>query len=510
MLTNIGLMLKQRSTVSTHSEAFVEPSTDTRASWTNLNDLANKCSHTLSSLGVKQGDRVALLMHNSIEFAALFFGAAKLGLVIVPLNTRLTASELAFILSDSGTHALIFDPEFAETVNTIRISDEHPLTIGSYVQTTDHELHNDDHCLASLLDTASNEEPEIIGGDHDNLFIMYTSGTTGMPKGVVHSHESIMWAGLCWANTVESRYQDRILLPLPMFHVAALTAVIFCAVRGVTLVSMPNFDPSEFWRLLVKEKITIGASVPAILNFMRQVPEFEKLDAPDFRFFITGAAPMPETLTRLYNDKGMEVIQGYALTESGGGGCMLMNEDALNKIGSAGKPTMFTDICIRDKNGKRTSVGTGEILLKAPHMMKEYWNRPEATAEAYDDGWFCTGDIAEIDDEGFIFIKDRIKDMIISGGENIYPAEVENVILSHPAVTEVAVIGLPDEKWGETVCAIVVKGEDVDEQGIVDCCGEKLSRYKLPRKVVFVDSIPRNPSGKILKRVLRDQFHENS
>ncbi len=189
---------------------------------------------------------------------------------------------------------------------------------------------------------------------------------------------------------------------------------------------------------------------------------------------------------------------------------MLMNEDALRKIGSAGKATMFTDLCIRDAEGKRSSVGTGEILLKGAHMMKEYWNRPEATDEAYDDGWFCTGDIAEIDDEGFIFIKDRIKDMIISGGENIYPAEVENVILSHESVLEVAVIGLPDEKWGETVCAVLVKNEDeLDEQAIIEFCGEKLSRYKLPRKVVFAESIPRNPSGKILKRVLRDELIES-
>ena len=214
----------------------------------------------------------------------------------MPLNTRLTASELIFILSDSGTNILIFDSVFAETVAGIKISEEHPLTIGCYLQTTEDGLDGED-CLASILSAASDEEPTISGGDDDNLFIMYTSGTTGSPKGVVHSHESIMWAGMCWANTVESRYRDRILLPLPMFHVAALTGVIFCAVRGVTLISMPNFDPSGFWKLLVEEKVTIGASVPAILNFMRQVPEFEQLDAPDFRFFITGAAPMPETLT---------------------------------------------------------------------------------------------------------------------------------------------------------------------------------------------------------------------
>jgi acyl-CoA synthetase (AMP-forming)/AMP-acid ligase II len=425
---------------------------------------------------------------------------------VVPLNTRLTASELTFILSDSGTNILFFDAAFAETVAAIKAGEEQPLTIGSWIQTTDEGLAGE-ASLKSLLASASEQEPEISGGDQDNLFIMYTSGTTGLPKGVVHSHESIMWAGLCWASTVEVRYRDRLLLPLPMFHVAALTAVLFCAVRGVTLVSMPDFDPSRVWSLIVEEKICIGASVPAILNFMRQVPEFAELNAPDFRFFITGAAPMPETLTRLYNEKNIEVIQGYALTESGGGGCMLMNEDALRKIGSAGKPTMFTELCVRDAQGKRSSVGTGEIVIKAPHMMKEYWNRPDATEEAYDDGWFCTGDIAEIDDEGFIFIKDRIKDMIISGGENIYPAEVENVILAHPAVTEVAVIGLPDEKWGETTCAIVVTNDDeVDEQAIISCCEETLSRYKLPRKVIFVESIPRNPSGKILKRVLREQF----
>ena len=506
MIKNVGLMLKQRAVVSTHVEAYVEPSTNVRATYADMNHLANRCANVLNDLGLAQGDRVALLLHNSIEFACMFYGAAKLGLVVVPLNTRLTASELSFILSDSGTRALLYDPEFADTAAAIKASDEHPLEIANYVNNTDTGMEGEPS-LQALLAAASQDEPEIVGGDNDNMFIMYTSGTTGLPTGVVHTHDSIMWAAQCWANTVDARYKDRLLLPLPMFHVAALTGVLFCAARGVTLVSMPHFDPSQVWSLIVEEKISIGASVPAILNFMRQVPEFAELNAPDFRFFITGAAPMPETLIKIYNDKNMEVIQGYALTESGGGGSMLMNEDALRKIGSAGKATMFTEVCIRDSQGSRASTGTGEILMRAPHMMKEYWNRPDATAESYDDGWFCTGDIAEIDEEGFIFIKDRIKDMIISGGENIYPAEVENVILAHAAVNEVAVIGLPDEKWGETVCAVVASSEgDLDEQAIISHCEEKLSRYKLPRKVIFVETIPRNPSGKILKRVLRDQL----
>ncbi len=438
MIKNVGLMLKQRAVVSTHLEAYVEPSTNVRATYEDMNRLANRCAEVLAGMSLQYGDRVALLMNNSIEFTCLFYGAAKLGLVVVPLNTRLTAAELSFILSDSGSKALIFDPEFAETAAGIEAGSEHPLSIGTYLLTRA----DDGDCLASRLAEASDAEPDIVGGDQDNMFIMYTSGTTGLPKGVVHTHDSIMWAAQCWSNTVDVRYKDRLLIPLPMFHVAALTAVLFCAARGVTLVSMPQFDPSAVWKLIVDEKICIGASVPAILNFMRQVPEFAELDAPDFRYFITGAAPMPETLTRIYNDKGMEVIQGYALTESGGGGCMLMNEDAMRKIGSAGKATMFTEICIRDSDGNHHDTGTGEILMRAPHMMKEYWNRPDATAESHDGNWFCTGDIAEIDEEGFIFIKDRIKDMIISGGENIYPAEVENVILAHPAVSEVAVISV--------------------------------------------------------------------
>ena len=505
-LKNVGSILQQRSIVSPNLEAFVEPSTNVRATYADLNRLANRCANSLASLGIEKGERVALLMNNSIEFAAIFYGAAKLGLIVVPLNTRLTKSELGFILSDSGSSVLLFDPEFTERVQELSASEELPLSVGICLPVSGCHL-DEKPCFDVLTTEISDKEPVLCSGGDDNLFIMYTSGTTGLPKGVVHSHESVTWAGLCSSSTFDARYKDRLLLSLPMFHVAALVGVMFCALRGVTLVSMPNFEPSEYWKLIVQEKISIGTAVPAILNFLRQVPEFSELDAPDFRFFITGAAPMPESLIRLYNAKNIEVIQGYGLTESGGSGCTLMNEDALRKSESVGKPAMFTDLCIRDSRGVRSKVGTGEILLKAPYMMKGYWNRPDATEEAYDNGWFCTGDIAEIDDDGFIRIKDRIKDMIISGGENIYPAEIENVIISIPSVADVAVIGLQDEKWGESVCAVVVKGEDqLNKEAIINVCVGKLSRYKLPKKVVFVESIPRNASGKILKRVLREQF----
>ena len=505
MNINLGLHLTQRAGLSPDLEAYVEPSTDTRLDYAQLNALVNRASGVMNTLGLQPGERAALLMQNCVEFVALFYAAAKLGIVVVPLNTRLTPSELSFILSDSGAKALFYGAECAELTSGIKTNKDHPLGIDTWVQV--HAGQGDDHSLDTMLAQASDAEPVVASGGQDNLFIMYTSGTTGLPKGVVHSHETISWAALSWVTTMDVRYKDRLLLPLPMFHVAALTSVIASSVGGGTIVSMPNFDPMAVWSLIKEERVTTGGSVPAILNFMRQVPDFATFDSEHFRCFITGAAPMPKSLIEIYNDKKMQVVQGYALTETGGGGSFLLNEYALSKIGSAGAPAMFTEIKVRDSEGNMSSRGTGEVVIKAPFVMKEYWNRPEATAESFDNGWFRTGDIAEIDEDGFIFIKDRIKDMIISGGENIYPAEVENVIIGHPAVSEVAVIGLPDEKWGEIACAIVVGNEaETSEADIIACCAEKLSRYKLPKKVIFIEAIPRNPAGKVLKRVLREQF----
>lgn len=285
------------------------------------------------------------------------------------------------------------------------------------------------------------------------------------------------------------------------------TTVIFSAMRGVTLISMPQFDATKVWSLIVEERVCIGGAVPAILNFMRQVPEFAELDAPDFRYFITGGAPMPEALIKIYAAKNIEVVQGYALTESCGGGTLLLSEDALRKAGSAGRATMFTDVAVRGDDGVIREHGEGEVVIKSDILLKEYWNRPEATRDAFDNGWFRTGDIGEIDDEGYLYIKDRLKDMIISGGENVYPAEIESVIIGVPGVSEVAVIGLPDEKWGEIAAAIVVADQnEVSEQQIVEYCGTRLARYKLPKKVIFAEAIPRNPTGKILKTVLREQY----
>ena len=501
-MKNIGYMLRQRATVSPRLEAYVEPSTNVRMNYAEMNTLANQCANVLTSLGIGEGDRVALLMPNSVEFCCLFYGAAKIGAVAVPLNTRLAAPEVDFILSDSGSKVVIYGEALATVVDAIKADADSSCTVSDWVPAG-----GSVESLSERLKAADASEPAGEYGGADNVFIMYTSGTTGHPKGVVHTHDSVHSAASSWCATIDVRYQDRLLLPLPMFHVAALTTVIFCAMRGVSLISMPQFDAMKVWSVIVDERVSIGGAVPAILNFMRQVPQFAELNAPDFRYFITGGAPMPEALIKLYAAKNMEVVQGYALTESCGGGTLLLSEDALRKAGSAGRSTMFTDVRVRSDDGVISEQGEGEVVIKSDILLKEYWNRPDATRGAFDNGWFRTGDIGEIDDEGYLYIKDRLKDMIISGGENIYPAEIESVIIGIPGVSEVAVIGLADEKWGEIACAIVVADQsEVSEQQILEFCRTRLARYKLPKKVIFAEAIPRNPTGKILKRVLRDQY----
>ena len=299
-MKNIGVMLKERAVVSPQLEAYVEPSANVRMDYTQMNALANQCASVLTSLGVVKGDRVALLMPNCVEFCCLFYGAAKIGAVAVPLNTRLTAPELEFILSDSGSKVLIYGEAFAAVAEAIKASADCPDTVTEWVPAA-----GGSGSLAERLAVADANEPTGEYGGSDNLFIMYTSGTTGHPKGVVHTHDSVHSAASSWAMTVDVRYKDRVLLPLPMFHVAALTTVFFCAMRGVSLISMPQFDPMTVWSLIVEERVSIGGAVPAILNFMRQVPQFAELDAPDFRYFITGGAPMPEALIKMYAAKNM-------------------------------------------------------------------------------------------------------------------------------------------------------------------------------------------------------------
>jgi O-succinylbenzoate-CoA ligase len=505
-MQNIGTFLTRRAFLSPGLEATVEPMAGgRRLTFRELNARANRVANALRLSGVKKGDRVGLLLMNGAEFVETFFAVAKIGAINVPLNFRLVGDELEFIVKDAGATVLISSAELAPLVADLhsrgdRTDIQHWVQVGG-------DAPEFSASYDSWIASASPLEPVATGGDDDLVFIMYTSGTTGLPKGVMHTHSSVMWALLTISATADQHYADRYLFSLPMFHVGALAPALGCIYRGVTLVILKAFDPKLSWQLIDDEKITTTLMVPAMLQFMMATHE-ASMDISSLRWVMSGAAPVPVTLIKAYEAMGVEIHQVYGLTETCGPACLILGEDALTHAGSTGRAFFHTDVRVVNDDGHNAAIGEpGEVLVRGPHVMLGYWNRPDATAEAIRDGWLHTGDIATIDADGFITIMDRVKDMLISGGENVYPAEIENVVLSHPKVADVGVIGIPSAKWGESPMAVVVRNdESLTAEDVMEWCKGKLAPFKLVKTVAFVTEIPRNPSGKILKRMLRDEF----
>jgi len=508
MTVNIGDLLRRRAHLAPHTDALVEPANGRRLTYRELNGRANQVANALCQLGTGEGDRVGLLMMNGAEFVESFYAVGKIGAVNVPLNWRLVADELEFILSDAGVSVLLFGAEFAEVADELRsrgdkTAIEHWVQAGG--QATDGVLDYDDWIAAQ-----PDVEPSLTGADDDLLFIMYTSGTTGLPKGVMHTHDTVMWAIQTIMATSDFRMGDRFLNSLPMFHVGALTPTLCSLYRGLTLVAMRAFDPNDAWKQIKDEQITTTLMVPAMLQFMLAVYDADQHDASTIRWVMSGAAPVPLELIKTYESMDIEIHQVYGLTESCGPACLITGDDALARAGSTGKSFFHTDVRVVNEDGDDCAPGEhGEVLVHGPHIMTGYWNRPEATAETIVDGWLHTGDVATIDEDGFVTIVDRTKDMLISGGENVYPAEIENVLLGHPAIADAAVVGVPSAKWGESPLAVVVVSDDsVTAEDVMEHTRGKLAPFKTVKKVEFVSEIPRNPSGKILKRELREQFPE--
>jgi acyl-CoA synthetase (AMP-forming)/AMP-acid ligase II len=509
MKTNLGQVLAKRAELNPRLEALVDVSTGRRFTYAELNAQANRIAHALRGLHVNPGDRVATLLMNGPEFVETFFGAAKIGGVIAALNWRLVADELSFILTDSGAHTLFFGSEFNTVVTDLHARGEG----GTRVRTWIHVGEPADRPPFAISyrdwrDAAPAAEPAILAGGDDLLYIMYTSGTTGHPKGVMHSHATTMWAVLTACATADLRFKDRYLICLPLFHVGALNPLLDAFYVGGTSVIMREFHPVKIWEVFQDERIAVSLAVPAMLNFMLQTYDAARYDVSSLRWIMSGASPVPVTLIERYAALGIEIHQVYGLTESGGPACLISPDEAIARAGSTGKAFFHTDVRVVDDAGADVAPNVpGELWVRGPHVMLGYWNRPEATAEAIVDGWLHTGDVAMVDGEGFVYIHDRLKDLIISGGENIYPAEIENAILGHPGVAEVAVIGAPSEKWGESPVAVVVRKDPaLTAEDVLGHCAGKLARFKLPKLVHFAAAIPRNPTGKALKRVLREQF----
>ncbi len=494
---NIGDLLIRRARLMPESVGLV--CEDVRLTYGQMNDRANQFANAMTDMGVKYGDRVAIVANNVIEYYDIYFGLAKIGAVMAAVNYRLAGTEMEYILSDCDANVFLFGEEYTDVVDSFRGN----IPTEKLIAMTDTPPEWADSYNA-ILNSAAPNEPEMKGGGDDTMTILYTSGTTGRPKGAELTHDYFFWSSVNMMSTLGS-IGDSTLIALPLFHIGGLAGVPLGVYQGLKVVLQKSFDPQNFLEIIEKEKISGFGAVPIILDFLKLVPDFEKYDFSSVGTILVYAAPVPVTLIEEYAKAGIEVRQLYGMTE-GCTGTVLDSVNALNKAGSCGRPFFHTEIRVVDEKGDDVKPEVkGEVLMRSPVTMKGYWNKPDATANTIKDGWLYSGDVGRLDEDGFLYIMDRKKDMIISGGENIYPAEIEDYLLRNPKVADVAVIGYADEKWGEAVRAILVvqPGETLTEQELIDWCQDKMGKFKIPKSVIFVDAIPRTPTGKILKKDLR-------
>jgi len=474
--------------------------THRKFTYAELDARTNRLVSALAGMGIAKGDRVALLAPNCAEYFELQFACGRLGAIMLPLNWRLTVPELEYILGDSGPKLLIHDKEFAKQAAALsknRLEIDHDRPDSAYEQ--------------ALARAGKTPAPVPLG--HDDIgMVMYTSGTTGHPKGAIITHGMVFWncvnlgiPALITPETVQ-------LVVLPLFHTGGLNCYANPVLHaGGTVLIMRTFDPGLALDCISDPAlgITHFFAVPAPYQFMMQHPKFQGTDLSRLRVAGVGGAPCALSILETWTARGVPLVQGWGMTETSPAGTMLDAADAIRKLGSAGRCLMHTAIrIVDDEGGDVAPGGIGELLIKGPNITPGYWNNPEATKKSFTDGWLHTGDAARQDEEGFVYIVDRWKDMYISGGENVYPAEVENVLFQLPQVADAAIIGVPNERWGEVGMAVIVRkeGQALAEGEVIQHCLGRLAKFKVPQSVAFVDALPRNATGKVLKRELRTQF----
>jgi len=505
-MAGIGLWLTKRERLSGGHEALVQG--DCRLSYGELNRRVNRLAAWFLKAGLRPGDRCAYLAYNCVEIVELIFAAAKIGLILVPLNWRLASKELAFILSDSGTETIFFDASFSGTVETFAenksLNIHRKVVIGGEAQGAER--------YEEVLSQGSDEEPhtaEAVTLDSPHI-IMYTAGTTGLPKGAVLTQGCSFWNAVNLELDMGFHSSDRNLLVLPMFHIGGIGLFTLPMLHvGATVILQRSFDAGETLRLLRDEKVTLFFAVPAVFLFLLRHAAFGTEPFKNTRLVMSGGAPLPVSLVHQYHEAGIVLQQGFGMSEASPSIATLPKNLALKKAGSIGRALLHVEARVVDENLMEVPLNeVGELVIRGPNVMKEYWKRPEATKEAFSGDWFHSGDMARMDEDGDLYIVDRKKDMFISGGENVYPAEVENAIFELPQVAEVAVIGVKDEKWGEVGRAVVAlkAAGTLIEAEILDSLKSRLAKYKVPKSVVFVDQLPRNAAGKVLKNVLREKF----
>ncbi len=497
-------LLRDRAALTPDHEALVELASGRRYTYAELDARANRAAHVLAGrFGVGAGDRVAVLAHNSAAFVELFLAAGKLGAVLVPLNWRLAASELAYVIGDATPALLVcgrgHEPIVDELARMLELPpllaiDDADLPVPAY----EREL--------ARASTAAPDTPPLTGDDA--YCILYTSGTTGRAKGAIIPHRQVLWNCISTTASWSLTARDASPVMTPMFHAGGLFVFLMpLFYAGGRVVLGKGFEGDADLRTIARERCTVILGVPTMFHMWREGAEYRGADFSSVRFFISGGAPCPAPLLHAWRtEKQVVMRQGYGLTEVGPNCFAMSDSESVAKTGSVGRPVLHLEARIIGDND------IGELALRGPQVCTGYWRRPEATAEVLRDGWFHTGDIARRDSDGFFYIVGRAKDMIISGGENIYAAEVEAVLHEHPAVAEAALVGTPDEKWGEVgVAAVIARpGARTSEDELLAFCQSRMARYKIPRRVVFVDDFPRTALGKPQKAELRRHCVEAS
>ncbi|SHH69991.1 acyl-CoA synthetase [Streptomyces sp. 3214.6] len=496
----LGSWPARRARKTPHRTALVhgERSTDYRTLYARTTRLA----HALRARGARRGDRIAYLGPNHPSYLETLFAAGTLGAVFVPLNTRLAGPEIAYQLADSGAKALVYGPTHAGLVAGLPGNTD----VRAYLEVgAEYE---------EALGDASDEPIDTPVTPDDTCIIMYTSGTTGRPKGAMLTHGNLTWNAINVLVDTDLIADERALVSAPLFHTAGLNMLTLpVLLKGGCCVLVEAFDPDATFDLIARHRITFMFGVPTMFEQVARHPRWADADLSSLRILTCGGSPVSTPLIAAYQARGLTFLQGYGMTEASPGTLFLDAEHSISKAGSAGVPHFFSDVRVLRPDLAPVEVGeTGEVVVRGPHVMPGYWGLPEETAASFADGWFRSGDAARVDEDGYVHIVDRIKDMIISGGENIYPAEIEDLLLAHPDIVECAVIGVSDDKWGEVPRAVVVprEGAALDPDEVLASLAGRLAKYKIPKSVVVADELPRTASGKLLKSRVRSRFGTKS
>lgn len=505
----LGWMIRRQTQKQPDTEALVVDGK--RYTYAQLTDRLNRLSNALAGMDIRKGDKIGLLLYNGNEFAESVFAAAKQGAVIVPLNYRLKENELAYIIDHSDCKALIFDTDFDPLISALKprlTQVNHHLAVG--------KRSANGLTYENILAMSPPTEPDVPVLETDLASIIYTAGTTGLPKGAMLSHRNHLWSCLNSMLREGNPAKERnVIVPIPLFHVAGFQRFLITLFLGGKNVMSRTFDPEVFLNTIEREKITATLMVPTQITMLTRVSDLDRFDRSSVGPFQFGAAPsglkMLRDIATVFPNSDPQHC--YGITETTATASYLPGAEFAKKMGSIGKKGRgYINIEVRVLNEKLNDVApreVGEIIIRGPNVMMGYYKNPQATADAfYEGGWYKTGDMGQYDEDGYLYIVDRKKDMIISGGENIYCPEVESILSLHPNISAAAVIGYPDDLWGEVVRAIVVPEPNtgITEQGIIDYCKDRMAKFKVPKSVVFVDALPTNAAGKVLKTLLRELY----